>query len=381
MQKVVLLGSTGSVGKSSLEVIEKNKEKFEIVCLVAFSNEKLIKAQAIRHEKAKIYIEKSSDKFSTRKILKKDDLLKLISSENVDIVIAAISGSAGLELVHHSIVSGKKVLIANKEPLVMAGEFIVNEAKKYGAQIIPIDSEHCSIHQSLQGKKENSISKITLTCSGGPFNNLPKSKFKYISSKQALKHPIWKMGRKITIDSSTLMNKALEIIEAKYLFNEDPDKIEAIIHPEGLIHSLVEFYDGTILASMALPDMKIPISYGLGFPDTIENGVNKINLQKLKNLSFKAIDPQKFPSIDFAYFALKYEKGMPIILNAANEVAVELFLENKISFLSIYKLISSTLNYADKSNMDLTSVSLESILEFNDEAKKIALNFAIKNNK
>jgi 1-deoxy-D-xylulose-5-phosphate reductoisomerase len=177
------------------------------------------------------------------------------------------------------------------------------------------------------------------------------------------------------------MNKALEIIEAKYLFNEDPDKIEAIIHPEGLIHSLVEFYDGTILASMALPDMKIPISYGLGFPDTIENGVNKINLQKLKNLSFKAIDPQKFPSIDFAYFALKHEKGMPIILNAANEVAVELFLENKISFLSIYKLISSTLNYADKSNMDLTSVSLESILEFNDEAKKIALNFAIKNNK
>ena len=381
MQKVVLLGSTGSVGKSSLEVIEKNKEKFEIACLVAFSNEKLIKAQAKRHEKAKIYIEKSSDNLPTKKLIKKNDLLKLISSENVDIVIAAISGSAGLELVHHSIVSGKKVLIANKEPLVMAGEFIVNEAKKYGAQIIPIDSEHCSVHQSLQGKKENSISKITLTCSGGPFNNLPKSKFKYISSKQALKHPIWKMGRKITIDSSTLMNKALEIIEAKYLFNEDPDKIEAIIHPEGLIHSLVEFYDGTILASMALPDMKIPISYGLGFPDTIENGVNKINLQKLKNLSFKAIDPQKFPSIDFAYFALKHEKGMPIILNAANEVAVELFLENKISFLSIYKLISSTLNYADKSNMDLTSVSLESILEFNDEAKKIALNFAIKNNK
>jgi 1-deoxy-D-xylulose-5-phosphate reductoisomerase len=381
MQKVVLLGSTGSVGKSSLEVIEKNKEKFEIACLVAFSNEKLIKAQATRHEKAKIYIEKLSDNLPAKKLIKKNDLLKLISSENIDIVIAAISGSAGLELVHHSIVSGKKVLIANKEPLVMAGEFLVNEAKKYGAQIIPIDSEHCSIHQSLQGKKENSISKITLTCSGGPFNNLPKSKFKYISSKQALKHPIWKMGRKITIDSSTLMNKALEIIEAKYLFNEDPDKIEAIIHPEGLIHSLVEFYDGTILASMALPDMKIPISYGLGFPDTIENGVNKINLQKLKNLSFKAIDPQKFPSIDFAYFALKHEKGMPIILNAANEVAVELFLENKIRFLSIYKLISSTLNYADKSNMDLTSVSLDSILEFNDEAKKIALNFAIKNNK
>ena len=381
MQKVVILGSTGSVGKSSLEVIEKNRKKYEIACLVALSNEELIKAQAKKHKKAKIYIEKPRDKISSKKFINKNDLLKLISGKDVDIVIAAISGSDGLELIHHSLVSGKKVLIANKEPLVMAGDFIVNEAKKYGAQIIPIDSEHCSIHQSIQGKKENSISKITLTCSGGPFYNLTKSKFKYISSKQALKHPIWKMGRKITIDSSTLMNKALEIIEAKYLFNQNPNKIEAIIHPEGLIHSLVEFYDGTILASIALPDMKIPISYGLGFPDTIENGVNKINLQKLKNLSFKPIDTKKFPSIDFAYFALNHEKGMPIILNAANEVAVELFLNKKISFLNIYKLISSTLNYADKSNMDLTSVSLESILEFNREAKKIALNLAAKNNR
>ena len=379
MQKVVLLGSTGSVGKSSLEVIEKNKEKYEVACLVAFSNVESIKAQAKRHKNAKIYIEKQGDKLSSKKLINKENLLKLISSNDVDTVIAAISGSDGLELIHHSIISGKKVLIANKEPLVMAGEFIVNEAKKYGAHIIPIDSEHCSIHQSIQGKKENSISKITLTCSGGPFYKLPKSKFKSISLKQALKHPIWQMGRKITIDSSTLMNKALEIIEAKYLFSEDPNKIEAIIHPEGLIHSLVEFYDGTILASMALPDMKIPISYGLGFPDVVENNVNKINIQKLKKLSFHSIDSSKFPSIDFAYFALNHEKGMPIILNAANEVAVELFMKKKMSFLNIYKLISKTLNYAYKSNMHLTSVSLESILKFNEEAKEIAMNFAAKN--
>ena len=377
MQKVVLLGSTGSVGKSSLEVIEKNKEKYEVACLVALSNKESIKAQAKRHKNAKIYLQKPGDKFASKKLINKNDLLKLISSNDVDTVIAAISGSDGLELIHYSIQSGKKVLIANKEPLVMAGEFLIEEAKKHTAQIIPIDSEHCSIHQSIQGKKENSISKITLTCSGGPFYNLPKSEFKYISSKQALKHPIWKMGRKITVDSSTLMNKALEIIEAKYLFKQDPNKIEAIIHPEGLIHSLVEFYDGTILASMALPDMKIPISYGLGFPDTIENDVNKINLQKIKNLSFKPIDSNKFPSIDFAYFALNHEKGMPIVLNAANEVAVELFLKNEISFLNIYKLISSTLNYADKSNMSLTSVSLDSILEFNNESKKIAFNLAL----
>ena len=379
MQKVVLLGSTGSVGKSSLEVIEKNKEKYEVACLVALSNIESIKAQAKRHKKAKIYIEKSGNKIDSKKFINRNDLLKLISSNDVDTVIAAISGSDGLELIHHSILSGKKVLIANKEPLVMAGEFLVNEAKKHGAQIIPIDSEHCSVHQSIQGKKENSISKITLTCSGGPFYKLSKSKFKNISLKQALKHPIWQMGQKITIDSSTLMNKALEIIEAKYLFNEDPDKIEAIIHPEGLIHSFVEFCDGTILAAMAIPDMKIPISYGLSYPDIVENHSNKINLQQLKNLSFKTIDPLKFPSIDFAYFALNHEKGMPIILNAANEVAVELFMKNKISFLNIYEIISNTLNHAYKSNMHLTSVSLESILEFNEKAKEIALNFAAEN--
>ena len=379
MQKVVLLGSTGSVGNSSLEVIEKNKEKYEVACLVALSNIESIKAQAKRHKKAKIYIEKSGNKIASKKFINRNELLKLISSNDVDTVIAAISGSDGLDLIHHSILSGKKVLIANKEPLVMAGELLVNEAKKHGAQIIPIDSEHCSVHQSIQGKKENSISKITLTCSGGPFYKLSKSKFKNISLKQALKHPIWHMGQKITIDSSTLMNKALEIIEAKYLFNEDPDKIEAIIHPEGLIHSFVEFCDGTILAAMAIPDMKIPISYGLSYPNIVESHTNKINLQQLKNLSFKTIDPLKFPSIDFAYFALNHEKGMPIILNAANEVAVELFMKKKINFLSIFKLISTTLNYAYKSNIHLTSVSLETILEFNKEAKEIAMNFAAEN--
>ena len=379
MQKVVLLGSTGSVGKSSLEVIEKNKEKYEVACLVALSNIESIKAQAKRHKKAKIYIEKSGNKIASKKFINRNELLKLISSNDVDTVIAGISGSDGLDLIHHSILSGKKVLIANKEPLVMAGELLVNEAKKHGAQIIPIDSEHCSVHQSIQGKKENSISKITLTCSGGPFYKLSKSKFNNISLKQALKHPIWQMGQKITIDSSTLMNKALEIIEAKYLFNEDPDKIEAIIHPEGLIHSFVEFCDGTILAAMAIPDMKIPISYGLSYPNIVESHTNKINLQQLKNLSFQKIDPLKFPSIDFAYFALNYEKGMPIILNAANEVAVELFMKKKINFLSIFKLISTTLNYAYKSNIHLTSVSLETILEFNKEAKEIAMNFAAEN--
>ena len=372
MDNVIILGSTGSIGKSTIEVIKKNNKEFDVSCLVASSNESLIKNQAKDFKNSKIFLENPKKNNFSKKLICKEDLLKLISSNKANIVIAAISGSEGLELIYHSIKSGKKVLIANKEPLVMAGEFLMKEAKKSGAEIIPIDSEHCAVHQSTRGKDQGSISKITLTCSGGPFYNLPKNKFKEITIQRALKHPIWQMGKKITIDSSTLMNKALEIIEAKYLFNIDSEKIDTIIHPEGLVHSFVEFSDGTILASMANPDMKIPISYGLGFPKSISSVSKKIDLQTLKKLTFHKINRRKFPSIDFAYFALNHGKGMPIILNAANEVAVKYFLDKKLSFQNIFKLIASTLNYADRSNIKLNSVSLKSITDFNDEAKNIA---------
>ena len=372
MDNVIILGSTGSIGRSSIEVIKKNNKEFDVNCLVASSNESLIKNQAKDFKNSKIFLENPKKNNFSKKLICKEDLLKLISSNKTNIVIAAISGSEGLELIYHSIKSGKKVLIANKEPLVMAGEFLMKEAKKSGAEIIPIDSEHCAVHQSTRGKDHGSISKITLTCSGGPFYNLPKNKFKEITIQRALKHPIWQMGKKITIDSSTLMNKALEIIEAKYLFNIDSEKIDTIIHPEGLVHSFVEFSDGTILASMANPDMKIPISYGLGFPKSISSVSKKIDLQTLKKLTFHKINRRKFPSIDFAYFALNHGRGMPIILNAANEVAVKCFLDKKLSFQNIFKLIASTLNYADRSNIKLNSVSLKSITDFNDEAKNIA---------
>ena len=372
MHNVIILGSTGSIGKSSIEVIKKNNKEFDVSCLVASSNESLIKNQAKDFKNSKIFLENPKKNNFSKKLICKEDLLKLISSNKTNIVIAAISGSEGLELIYHSIKSGKKVLIANKEPLVMAGEFLMKEAKKSGAEIIPIDSEHCAVHQSTRGKDLGSISKITLTCSGGPFYNLSKNKFKEITIQRALKHPIWQMGKKITIDSSTLMNKALEIIEAKYLFNIDSEKIDTIIHPEGLVHSFVEFSDGTILASMANPDMKIPISYGLGFPKSISSVSKKIDLQTLKKLTFHKINRRKFPSIDFAYFALNHGRGMPIILNAANEVAVKCFLDKKLSFQNIFKLIASTLNYADRSNIKLNSVSLKSITDFNDEAKNIA---------
>lgn len=371
MQNIVILGSTGSIGKSSLEIIRANRDKFNVSCLVASTNEKLITYQAREFKKAKIYLEKKAKSKSSERTIDRKQLYDLISDSKVDTVIAAISGSDGLELTHHSIISGKKVLLANKEPLVMGGDFLMNLAKKYNSEIIPIDSEHCGVHQIINGKDIKTVSKITLTCSGGPFHSLPKSEFKTINLKKALKHPVWKMGKKISIDSSTLMNKALEIIEAKYLFGIEKDKIEAIIHPEGLVHSFVEFVDGTTLASMAKPDMKIPISYGLGFPKIINNKINKVDLQKLANLSFEKIDRKKFPSIDFAYYAINQGRGMPIVLNAANELAVDYFMKEKIKFTDIFRLISSTLSYVDKNNIKLKSVSLDSILNFYDEIKEI----------
>ena len=371
MQNIVILGSTGSIGKSSLEIIRANRDKFNVSCLVASTNEKLITYQAREFKKAKIYLEKKAKSKSSERTIDRKQLYDLISDSKVDTVIAAISGSDGLELTHHSIISGKKVLLANKEPLVMGGDFLMNLAKKYNSEIIPIDSEHCGVHQIINGKDIKTVSKITLTCSGGPFHSLPKSEFKKINLKKALKHPVWKMGKKISIDSSTLMNKALEIIEAKYLFGIEKDKIEAIIHPEGLVHSFVEFVDGTTLASMAKPDMKIPISYGLGFPKIINNKINKVDLQKLANLSFEKIDRKKFPSIDFAYYAINQGRGMPIVLNAANELAVDYFMKEKIKFTDIFRLISSTLSYVEKNNIKLKTVSLDSILNFYDEIKEI----------
>ena len=348
MQNIVILGSTGSIGKSSLEIIRANRDKFNISCLVASTNEKLITDQAREFKKAKIYLEKKAKSKSSERTIDRKQLYDLISDSKVDTVIAAISGSDGLELTHHSIISGKKVLLANKEPLVMGGDFLMNLAKKHNSEIIPIDSEHCGVHQSINGKDIKTVSKITLTCSGGPFHSLPKSEFKTIN-----------------------LNKALEIIEAKYLFGIEKDKIEAIIHPEGLVHSFVEFVDGTTLASMAKPDMKIPISYGLGFPKIINNKINKVDLQKLANLSFEKIDRKKFPSIDFAYYAINQGGGMPIVLNAANELAVDYFMKEKIKFTDIFRLISSTLSYVDKNNIKLKSVSLDSILNFYDEIKEI----------
>ena len=371
MQKIIILGSTGSVGRSSLKIISQNKKLFDVLGLVAFSNEKLIREQSNKFKNAKTYLENPKNKNYSNKKISKEALYELISSSEVDTVIAAISGSEGLELTYHSIISGKKVLVANKEPLVMAGEFLINLAKKSNSTIIPIDSEHCSIHQSINNRDIQKVSKITLTCSGGPFNSLPKSKFKNISLRDALKHPIWKMGKKISIDSSTLMNKALEIIEAKYLFEIDQKKIDAIIHPEGIVHSLVELTDGTVLASMAKPDMKIPILYGLGFPETMNNKTNRIDIQKLSKLTFKKINKNKFPSIDFAYFAINHGQGMPIVLNAANEIAVQSFMDSEIHFEDIFKVISKTLNYAVKNNLKLKSVSLDSVLNFNHEIKEI----------
>ena len=377
MRKVVVLGSTGSVGKSSLEVIEKNNDKYEIACLVAFSNEDLIQAQAKRHKKAKIYVEKPRDKLSTKKIINKNDLLKLISSKDIDTVIAAISGSDGLELIHHSILSGKKVLIANKEPLVMAGEFIVNEAEKHGAQIIPIDSEHCAIHQCLKNIEREDLNRIIITCSGGPFLGKKITNFNEVSVEDALNHPVWKMGTKNLIDSASLMNKALEIIEAKWLFDLKSEQIDVIIHPQSIIHSMVETKDNSILSVMSEPDMKICIAYGLGFPRKIKSLSKPLSLIENNLLEFINIDQIDFPSIKFARDALTSGGLMPAVLNAANEIAVEKFINNEIKFDLIFDTIKHVMEKFDKENSKIDP-SLEQILEANEKARLFSLNYIKK---
>ena len=372
-KNIVILGSTGSIGKSAQAVLEKNKDIFKVKMLVAANDFVAIKKQLKIFKGSKFYLSNAS-KIAKKnpKYIEKSELKDFIASPGVDIVIAAISGSEGLELIHHSINSGKRVLIANKEPLVMAGDYLMNLAKKKKAEIIPIDSEHCAVHQCISGLDKTNISKITLTCSGGPFLSWSSNKFKKITPNQALNHPIWKMGKKISVDSATLMNKALEIIEAKYLFSMPKNKIEAIIHPEGVVHALVELKDRSVLASLANPDMRLPIAYGLSQPDVVDSNIKRLNLTDIKSLSFEEVNHNKFPSINYAHFALKYERGMPIVLNSANEVAVDAFLKKEITFDKIFKLIDRTMSNAIKSNILLSSMSIKNILNLSEEAKILA---------
>ncbi len=382
MKTVLVLGSTGSIGKSTLEVLNLHKDNFKCIGLSANKNFQALHKQANKYSVNNICIQEGST--SETDIEKNSDIKiyrgssgqsEMIRDMNADIVVVGIAGAIGLEATHEAIKTGKRVLIANKEPLVMCGEFLLSEAKKYQSEIIPLDSEHSAIFQCLQGSSKDDVNKIILCCSGGPFWDKKIESFEKITVQDALNHPIWKMGEKISIDSSTLMNKSLEIIEASVLFGVDANKIDVLIHPQHIVHSMVEFKDGSILSNLSAPDMKASISYGLGFPKRLESGIERLSFSDL-SLNFFEPDHKKFPTLDYAKKALSLGGNLPLILNSFNEVAVDLFLQEKINYSNIFKLISHAFDAKDNLDINIKFDNVDEILHLEALSKKQAKVYA-----
>lgn len=325
-KKIVVMGSTGSVGVQTLEVIKSNPDDFYVSGLTAHSNKRLLNSQ----------VKEFKPRYGGTTVPK--DVIKMVTEQDVDIVMVACSGTDMLPAVMSAIEAGKTIAIANKEMIVEEGATIMNAVREHSTTIIPVDSEHSGIFQCLRGRKKQDIEKVILTCSGGPFRQKKAEDLKSVTVNEALNHPTWRMGKKISIDSATLMNKALEIIEAKYLFDLDPEQIEVLIHPQSIVHAMVQFKDGNIIAHLGYPDMKIPISYALYYPEVKENNLPRPDLTKAK-LEFYKPDSENFPSIDFAYHALSRKCGCEKRLNKSNEVAVEKFMKGEIVFPDIFKII------------------------------------------
>ena len=377
MKLISILGSTGSIGKSSLSVINLHPDRFKIFALGGFNNVDLLLEQAIKFKPSyivtkdlpskKLLIDKLKDeKLKTKVLFGEEGYSFIVSHEDVTTVIAAITGSAGLISTIEAAKSGKQILLANKESMVMAGDLLNKICLENNATLIPIDSEHNAIFQVLSSQKDSQeIKKIILTASGGPFREFDIESLKNVTVDQALNHPNWKMGKKISIDSATMMNKGLEVIEASHLFRLNIGKIEVVMHPQSIIHSFVEFIDGSSLSQLGNPDMRVPIAYALGYPDRIDSGVDGVSLDKLPNLEFFKPDLKKFRCLDLSYQCLAMGAAHCINLNASNEVAVEAFLLGKISFMQIPELIEKTLLKAETADVN----SVEHILEIDNLAR------------
>ena len=352
MKKIVILGSTGSIGVNALEVIRSSENYFQVVALSGNNNYELLTQQIIEFNPKYISIgtkegyEILEKKFPEKKIFLGEEGLKALAElEEYDILLTGISGAVGIEATIAGIKNSKRIALANKETMVVAGEYINGLLKEYPkAEIIPVDSEHSAIFQALQGGKRSELKKIIITASGGTFRGKKKQDLENVTVKEALKHPNWSMGKKITIDSSTLVNKGLEIIEAHYLFNVSYEDIEVIIHPESIIHSMVEFCDSSIIAQLGVPEMKLPIYYSFTYPERKFNSSLKfLDFKQLNKLTFEQPDNETFLGIELAYKAGKMGGSMPCVFNASNEIAVELFLEGKIKFLEIYEIIKEAM--------------------------------------
>jgi 1-deoxy-D-xylulose-5-phosphate reductoisomerase len=350
---IAILGSTGSIGTQALEVIEAYPEYFDLQVITAGKNADLLIEQAKKYKPNTVVIGDERAYKKVKEALWENDihvycgdeaLCQVVESADVQTVLTALVGYAGLKPTVHAIIAGKTIALANKETLVVAGEYITKLAREKGVNIYPVDSEHSAIFQCLVGEFHNPIEKIYLTASGGPFRGYSIEQLKQVTLAQALKHPNWSMGAKITIDSATLMNKGLEVIEAKWLFNLKPEQIDVIVHPQSIVHSLVQFEDGSMKAQMGLPDMKLPIQFALTYPNRFKTDFPRFNFMNYPNLTFEAPDRNVFKNLDLAFKVMNMQGTAACSLNAANEIAVAAFLEEKISFLEIAELNESVVN-------------------------------------
>ena len=383
IKKIAILGSTGSIGTQTLEVISNHDDKFRVELLSANKNYKLLIQQAKKYKPKAIIFGDRTYKKILRENLKSENIDIYFGEDalnnfnqfcNADLVVTALVGKSGLIPTINAIENNIDVALANKETLVVAGEIIMKLSKKNNVKIYPVDSEHSAIFQCLIGEDYQTIEKIILTASGGPFRNKKISDLENITKKEALNHPNWEMGEKITIDSSTLMNKGLEVIEAKFLFNIDIDMIEVVIHPQSIIHSMVEFIDGSIKAQMGEPDMKLPIQYALGFPRRLENEFDRFNFFKNNELTFEKPCFDTFQNLKLAFDAGRSGGNSPCILNASNEIVVEAFLQEKISYLDMTKIIKESLNKISY----IASPNLEQLIETDLKTREYTSN-KIKN--
>lgn len=357
MLNICVLGSTGSIGTQALNIIRKNRDKFNALALSAHSNVRLLKEQlyefkpkyCVLTDSSKAHEIVTKDFPFTEFLFSREGLKHVVSLKEANVVLVAIVGVAALYPTVEAIKARKIIALASKEVMVSCGEYVTGLAARTGARIIPVDSEHSAIFQCMQGQAEGSLKRIILTASGGAVRDLTKEQLKDVTPEIALRHPNWNMGSKITIDSATMMNKGFEVIEARHLFNIDADSIECVLHPQSIIHSMVELKDGSVLAQMSYPNMEIPIMYSFTYPQRIESGVPPLDFTRLKRLDFDTIDTEKYPCLELAYRALRSGGMYPAILNLANDEAVRLFLEGKISFTKIPELVEEALDCIDGS--------------------------------
>jgi 1-deoxy-D-xylulose-5-phosphate reductoisomerase len=380
MKRIAILGSTGSIGKQTLEVVENHPDEFAVEVLTAKSNFHLLIDQALRFRPSTVVIadvhhlpavQAALSGLPVRVLGGQAALEESVTSPDVDMVLAAMVGFAGLIPTVRAIEAGKQIALANKETLVVAGELVTRLAREKGVDLLPVDSEHSAIFQCLSGEQHAEVEKVYITASGGPFRNLDPEALSVMTSSDALRHPTWNMGAKITIDSATLMNKGLEVIEARWLFNLKPEQIDIIVHPQSIVHSLVQFCDGSLKAQLGLPDMRLPILYAMSYPKRLNGLFPRFSFADYPSLTFQAPDPIRFPNLAIALEAMRKGGNLPCIMNAANEIAVEAFLHNRTGFYGMTRIIEKTIGQATF----LPVAGLPDYIESDREARSIARTF------